>query len=399
MELRTYFFSLILIAALTLVFFQVAEKVITAPWIQLALNPEINETLMNSIDNQKKLAKLDPERADTYKAQFQQTRDLLQHVEIMQENRTELTERYRILLFVFFGACLFAVVLVQVFHARRVAVRLEGISEDLQRLAIGDTKLKRRDQKKDLLGRIGAMIEHASVVFAGAQQRLKTLDNLQRWQESSRRIAHEIKTPLTIIRLEMKKLYKASTELPQGNEILTHVDHIATELKTLGEFTDQYTSFGKIGTPKFREEDLKTFLESFVELHCEAWPELELGFEVKTKPSLVSMDRRLIRQVLVNLCNNGALAMGPGGGRIDLMVMREGGRLVLNVMDDGPGVPEDIRNRLFEPYATTRDVGKGMGLGLAISRKIMLDHDGDLELLETSEQGTTFQLIFAQEET
>ena len=109
----------------------------------------------------------------------------------------------------------------------------------------------------------------------------------------------------------------------------------------------------------------------------------------------VSVDRDLIRRVLANLCSNSALAVGERGV-VTFRIRSDGddnGAVHLDVHDDGHGIDPSIRARLFEPYVTTRRVGEGMGLGLAISRKILLDHGGDLELLGSSPSfGTTFRL-------
>jgi signal transduction histidine kinase len=94
----------------------------------------------------------------------------------------------------------------------------------------------------------------------------------------------------------------------------------------------------------------------------------------------------------VNLCDNTARALAGRAGTIDLKVGVVKDMVSAEVSDNGPGVDPTVRDRLFEPYATTRGFGEGMGLGLAISRKILLDHGGDLELADTSSHGTTFRL-------
>ena len=98
--------------------------------------------------------------------------------------------------------------------------------------------------------------------------------------------------------------------------------------------------------------------------------------------------------MLVNLCENSSRALDEASGTQRLALREGDGGVVLEVADDGPGVAPEIAARLFEPYATTSRVGEGMGLGLAISRKILLDHGGDLELGTTSDRGCTFRLTF-----
>ena len=101
----------------------------------------------------------------------------------------------------------------------------------------------------------------------------------------------------------------------------------------------------------------------------------------------------MLRQVLVNLCSNSA---GAGAQHVAFWIAKNGARVLLDVRDDGTGVPPALRARVFDPYVTTRKIGEGMGLGLSISRKLMLDHGGDLVLLDTSEKGTVFRLTFGE---
>jgi len=108
------------------------------------------------------------------------------------------------------------------------------------------------------------------------------------------------------------------------------------------------------------------------------------------------VDRELLRQTLVNLCDNSAHAQAR---TVTFQVSRNGSGIYVDVGDDGPGIAPEIRGRVFEPYVTTRKVGEGMGLGLAISKKILLDHGGDLELVETSEAGTKFRITLQQGES
>ena len=119
-----------------------------------------------------------------------------------------------------------------------------------------------------------------------------------------------------------------------------------------------------------------------------AWPTLALRF-TRGANVVVMADRDQLRQVLANLCTNSANA---GAASVSFAVNGP----AVDVTDDGSGIPESIRPRIFDPYITTRRVGEGMGLGLAISRKILLDHGGDLALVETTERGTTFRLTLVR---
>jgi two-component system nitrogen regulation sensor histidine kinase NtrY len=172
---------------------------------------------------------------------------------------------------------------------------------------------------------------------------------------------------------------------------------VGEELERLGKFTQQFTSFARLPQPRPAVHDLGQVVEEFVGTFGAAWPNLALRFEPPEKPLPACLDRDMLRQVLVNLCDNSSLAVrssGEEGGTVTLSPGEAGGHVVLDVTDDGPGIPSEIRGRVFEPYVTTRQVGEGMGLGLAICKKILLDHDGDLEIRATSGAGTTFRLTF-----
>ena len=112
----------------------------------------------------------------------------------------------------------------------------------------------------------------------------------------------------------------------------------------------------------------------------------------------VRADAEMIRQVLVNLAENSARALTPDKGSVLLRLGMGSSTVHLDVLDDGPGVAAELRPKLFEPYTTTRPLGEGMGLGLAICRKILLDHGGDLRLLDEDAAaelgGAAFRLTF-----
>jgi two-component system nitrogen regulation sensor histidine kinase NtrY len=222
------------------------------------------------------------------------------------------------------------------------------------------------------------------------RRRLAELQNLTMWQETARRHTHEMKTPLTAARLELTRLREA---VPEGETRQT-ADSLGEELDRLGRFTRDLTSFARLPSPRLEIHDLGATVAEFAATFAQAWP-LELGFVPPDGPLRAAVDRELLRQALVNLCDNAAQA---GARNIRLRLAAAGPMIRFDVIDDGPGIAPEIRNRIFEPYVTTRRMGEGMGLGLAISKKILLDHGGDLELVETSANGTIFRLTVARKD-
>lgn len=369
--------------------FYYSQHKLVNPWLKLALNPEMSERLMDAIDNQKALAQLDPEHATQYREQFERTQQLLQNMEVLRESHQELSRRYQLVPAGLFTGALLLLSVIQARHQLLLGRRLKSMRLHLEQLAAGEPIVVAKTP--GLLGRIDTMIADVGDAFNQSRRKVKQLENLQQWQESSRRIAHEIKTPLTSLTLETKNLTQlCQRAAPDHADAIETARHsIEEEIRQLNDFTRRFTSFAKIGTPELVPENVDPFLASLVKFYSNTWPGVLL--QIEGEPGLAAhIDKRLLRLVLVNLCNNAAAAMDGHSGTIMLGAHARDSQVVIEVRDDGPGIDPSIRDTLFEPYVSTKEVGEGMGLGLAISKKIMLDHGGDLVLVRTGPEGTCF---------
>lgn len=376
--------GMVLAAAAVLFIF---ERQLSRAWFRLGLQPAVIEALERSLADRRALARLDPGRQDEYRRRFHADQTLLNRLRILEHNREEIVERYEMILLGVVGGVLAAAGGAQLLLQRRRERRIERLRDALADLSAGREDIVIADRGRDVLGRIAAMIEETSRVMARDRKRLAYLRNLSTWQESARRHAHEMRTPLTAARLELTRLRDL---LPDG-ESRQAAESLAEELDRLASFTRQFTSFARLPQPRLEVHDLAALAVEFAATFARAWPNLELRAE-RTEGLPAAVDRDMLRQALVNLCDNSAQALGERSGTVTLRPGATSRYAVLDVSDDGPGIAPEVRDRVFEPYVTTRQVGEGMGLGLAISRKILLDHGGDLELLETSPSGTTFRL-------
>ncbi|HKI03281.1 MAG TPA: ATP-binding protein [Thermoanaerobaculia bacterium] len=372
------------------------DRQISGTWFRLGLQPEVISTLERSLADQKALARLDPGRKAEYRQRFESTQTLLNRLHILQHNQKEITRRWEMILLAAVVAVLAVAGGFHLVHQGRLDARIERLRLALVALSAGQEDLEIGDRGRDTLGRIAGMIEETSRAMARARKRLAYLKNLSVWQETARRHAHEMRTPLTAARLELSRLQRLleGEEQEAARQVAVSVGE---ELERLGRFTQQFTSFARLPQPRPAVHDLAAVVEEFVGTFASAWPNLTLRFEPPGRPLPAALDRDMLRQVLVNLCDNSSLALrasGDGRGVVTLRPGEAGRNVLLDVTDDGPGIPPEIRPRVFEPYVTTRQVGEGMGLGLAISKKILLDHGGDLELAGSSGAGTTFRLTF-----
>lgn len=393
-RLRATLLPLLAMVVAAALLFQAFQQRVNQGLFALGLSEEVRTKLEASAADLKTLARLDPAAAEQYRARFDAIQVLLQRSLIVEESQQAIVRRYELLLL---GLMLGAIGLAAgflIWRGSRDEERLRQVGRALEALAAGRTDLHLGEKQGDVIGRIAGMIEETSQRMARDQRRLRSLENLSAWQEAARRHAHEMRTPLTGARLELERaeslLEGGSAEAPE--EIRRGLRGARQELERLARFTRAFTSFAKLPAPQCVVFDLHAFCGELAATFAGAWPNLEL--EVATAAAeevLVRADRDMLRQVLVNLCDNASLAMGEGRGRVALRVAVRAGAACLDVADDGPGIAPEIRGRLFEPYTTTRKIGEGMGLGLAICRKILLDHGGDLEAIE-AERGATFRL-------
>lgn len=209
------------------------------------------------------------------------------------------------------------------------------------------------------------------------------------WRDVARRIAHEIKNPLTPIQLSAERLrrkYRDGLE-PEGVATFDRcVDTIVRQVSDIGRMVDEFSTFARMPAPKIEEASLNEIAKGAVFAQRVASPDVRVALNQAGAQVLVECDSRLAGQALANILKNAAESVtarverdgGKGNGEISVNVYPQAGYGVIEVIDDGLGWPSADRSRLTEPYMTTRE--KGTGLGLAIVRRVMEDHKGRLEL-------------------
>jgi signal transduction histidine kinase len=372
--------------------FHLFTREISATWSAFAVHPELRSSLRAQLADLRSLARLDPTRAADYRRRFEITRQLLNHTEVLEMNRVAMVQRYEQILLLVVALLMTLMAATYVVLRRRDEHRLAQLRESIIALSRGDREAEMiTGTNRDLIGRVFAIVGETARVVARDRRRLLQLDHLASWQEAARRLAHEIRTPLTAARMEVSRLRTVS---PDGATI----DSVLEELDVIATFTSQFTAFGSLPEPRRKAESLPRVVSDFVERFSDAWPNVRLASNGNVLAEQeVSLDREMIRRVLVNLCTNSANALGERMGTVELNVSTSPLAAFVDVVDDAGGIDATIVSRIFTPYVTTRRAGEGMGLGLAISKKIMLDHGGDLELVKSNDQGTHFRLSIPTE--
>jgi two-component system, NtrC family, nitrogen regulation sensor histidine kinase NtrY len=241
-------------------------------------------------------------------------------------------------------------------------------------------------RRRTLLVRIGADLSGGRTDgFVVTFDDITELQSAQRkaaWADVARRIAHEIKNPLTPIQLAAERLKrrfaKEITTDPETFKLCA--DTIIRHVGDIGRMVDEFSAFARMPQPVIKPEDVGRVAREMLVLQRTARPQIDWRSDIPERGPVAPCDRRLIGQALTNLLQNAAdaVAMRESAGHIGLCVQTDESDVRIIVTDDGVGLPEEDRARLTEPYVTHKP--KGTGLGLAIVKKIMEDHGGRLIL-------------------
>ncbi|MBO0709956.1 MAG: PAS domain-containing sensor histidine kinase [Acetobacteraceae bacterium] len=202
------------------------------------------------------------------------------------------------------------------------------------------------------------------------------------WADVARRIAHEIKNPLTPIQLSAERLKRrfAKEIISDPETFATCADTIVRHVGDIGRMVDEFSAFARMPQPVIRREDVGRIVREALVLQKTARPEIAWTTDIPAEGPVIPCDRRLIGQALTNLLQNAAdaVTMRDGAHSISVAVRQTDEDVLVSVRDDGVGLPEQERGQLTEPYVTHKP--KGTGLGLAIVKKIMEDHGGRITL-------------------
>ena len=275
-----------------------------------------------------------------------------------------------------------------------IAGLVEQAKEGIQRVQ-GTVTLTRDGRERTINVRVTTEAspdaEHGYVITLDDITELVSAQRTSAWADVARRIAHEIKNPLTPIQLSAERLRrKFGKTLTEDRDIFEQcTDTIIRQVGDIGRMVDEFSSFARMPKPVVETQDLAETVRQAVFLMRVGNPEVTFESELPSGPVPAQFDRRLISQALTNLLKNSVEAISgvpdgePGKGRILTRVSVAGEVAVIDITDNGAGLPKENRDRLLEPYVTTRD--KGTGLGLAIVAKIFEDHGGRIELHDAPE--------------
>jgi signal transduction histidine kinase len=283
--------------------------------------------------------------------------------------------------------------------ARRISGPLRELSAGARAVARGSLDATVPVRTRDEVGELAATFNAMTRDLAGAREELVRAERVAAWREIAQRIAHEIKNPLTPIQMAIETLQRVhgrakARPVADGDAAASSqfdalfaesAQTILDEVARLKHIVAEFSSFARMPQPKLAAVDVSDVVDAALALYKGGDTPIDLSLAHDLPPALA--DREQLTQVVINLVENARDAV-RAGGRIRVSTRAGDNRIELEVADDGPGLSDEARAKLFTPYFTTK--AKGTGLGLAIVHRIVRDHGGDIRVGGAAGNGAVF---------
>lgn len=350
------------------------------------------------------------------KSHFDELGEMSQFVDTYKqiERRREADERSYLLAFTAL-LCITIVAAIGVgsFLARGVSRRIAELARATRLVAEGDLNIRVPERGGDEIADLARAFNRMLGEVESSRARIEYLQRISAWQEMARRLAHEIKNPLTPISLAVQEIHRRydGSDREYQRLVDTTLEIVEDEVGTLRRLVGEFSDFARLPQASLEAADLAEFLrEQAARFGVQSSGDrdssenaldelLSLGqaariaveFDVPDEPCSALIDPQMLRRVLFNLMRNAAQALiGRSDGKILVRLSRDGEFWNLDVEDNGPGIPPELRETVFDPYVTTKD--DGTGLGLSIVKKIVIEHGGRIRAGESALGGARLRV-------
>ncbi|MFH1278173.1 MAG: ATP-binding protein [Candidatus Eisenbacteria bacterium] len=277
------------------------------------------------------------------------------------------------------------------FLSRSLSRPIQSLVAGTRRVREGDLTVRVEPPGPDEIGALVNAFNEMIRDLHASRERLVRAERVATWAEAARRIAHEIKNPLTPITLSLHRLKKRTEKLPEKERRAFEelLEPILEETGNLVSLADQFSQFSRLPAPASAPVDLRDLFEKVTALYREGTG-LRVRIDVREDTPAARGDRELLWRAFSNLVKNAAEAMAEGGELL-LSAIPAGEGVEIRVADNGPGIDPKTRDRIFSPYFTTK--ASGSGLGLALVERIIHDHGGTITVEANEPRGTVFRIL------
>lgn len=305
------------------------------------------------------------------------------------------SEKYSTAFILIYALILLVIVVLAVWTTRRVTGRIAALAEGTREVTAGNLEVRLSSTQDDELGDLISAFNRMVVELQASRQKIAYLNKISGWQGIARRLAHEIKNPLTPILLAVQQVQsKYDGDDGRFKKLLgDSLEIVSEEIAGLRRLVNEFSEFAKLPEVALEQGEGGAFLEDFLRRHNHFAEQVQLTWtrEGGHRPVLLRFDKLLLQRVLYNLIENAVQSQRASGSSDVTLITRvvlETGTFEIRVADRGPGIPDEEKSKIFEPYFTTKE--EGTGLGLAISKKIVLEHNGRISVEDRVGGGTVF---------
>jgi two-component system nitrogen regulation sensor histidine kinase NtrY len=276
-----------------------------------------------------------------------------------------------------------------------------GISEPIQAMVSGMNRVASGDYSRDVQTRardeIRFLVDSFNVMMHDLQntrQKLVQAEKLAAWQEAARRISHEIRNNLTPVFVSLRRIKTALRDAPSSDSVSQSLATLEEELVSLESVSSAFSDFARLPQPQKTRLNLNDIVTTSVRTAGHETESVRLRTDLSPATLFFEADREQMKRLLHNLIKNAVEASSRDGEVIirTRLMPHPGSAVVVEIEDNGSGMDQDVRQKLFQPYFTTKE--KGTGLGLVIARKIAEDHSGLIEVQSEKGRGTLVRVTF-----
>jgi two-component system nitrogen regulation sensor histidine kinase NtrY len=299
-------------------------------------------------------------------------------------------------------------VVLGLFLARGTTLRINRLANAINLVAAGNLDVRVPVTGSDELTELARVFNRMLGEMQQSRARIEYLQRIGAWQEMAQRLAHEIKNPLTPIQLAVEECHRRyrGDDADYRRILQTTLEVVGEEVASLRRLVSEFSGFARLPRAELLPGDLADFLrDQAARLEAtDAGEEaddralfagVDLSFDVPEGPMPAVIDLEMLHRVLTNVVRNAAQAIRdahrPGRGEVRVSARVEGDRYAILVDDDGPGIPPEVEQAIFDPYVTTKR--DGTGLGLSIVKKIVMDHGGMIDAAKGPLGGARIRIL------
>jgi signal transduction histidine kinase len=297
------------------------------------------------------------------------------------------------------AAALAAALLLGMLLAARIAQPIRALTERAEAISERHRAPLILMPEKDETGRLTAAFDRMLEGLSASEEKRVAAERVAAWEEMARRLAHEVKNPLSPIRLAVENLRKTRERAPAefDRAFDEETGTILEEVGSLAALVDEFSQFARLPSPQIQPCDPRAVLASAMALYQARMERsgVRVALDDRAAPASCRADPEQLGRALRNVIQNALDAMeGTAGPALEATLGADAsGRAVFRIRDSGPGFPPDALKKAFEPYVTTRRDRGGTGLGLAIARRIVAEHGGSIDAANAAGGGAVITIV------